>query len=467
MKVFPKILIVDNEADEIMELATAFSLARLPCLPLLYSGGFPTIEKLESSEQVRIIFCDINLTEITLSSQAGDDHSDATRVSPFIKDALDNVSGDGPFYLVFWSKHTDLAENIMKIFKEREQELASKIIDFSVMDKSKFKNDPVSLKAEVEGIIESNEFLSSIIAIENSVSVAVHEVINELFVEGGRDIEHLKSVFSLLANRSAGEINYKTRPYASLMEAITPLITNKFVKYEEEFDQLFKLSLKEYIEGKKVQLNGNIINRINTVISTDAVYHGENIPLIRGSFYSVTSEELNKLVRVPINNNQGVLVEELDGMVLKNHNFMALINSQFLDRQTWKIKNPEHLVAVDEYLKFGIIELSAACDQAQDNRPLHRFALSVLINKKLAGVSGFNFNPNNNAWKEITYSDAPLVVIDGETYAARISNKYVFALHDDYTVLQNKPFVRFSEQIVEQVLEFNARYGARRGIYKI
>ncbi len=467
MNIYPKILIVDNEPEELLDISKAFNLACLPCLPMLYTANIPPIEELICSDQVRIIFCDINLTGAILSSQGNDLHTDAAKVAPYIKDALESVAGDGPFYLVFWSKHVGLASNIMEIFRERNKQLSNKIIDFSVMDKALLKNDTISIKTEIEKIIKGNDFLSSIVAIENSVSLAVHEVINELFAEGGQDIAHLKKVFALLANRNVGEKNSKIRPYPALMDALTPLISNKFINYEADYDDLFKSSLKDDLADKKLSLDGNIANRINTVISTSAVYHGDGIPLIRGSFFPVACSELYELVRPELNDSRGLVVTKGDITDLKNHNFMSIINSQFLSKDGWKIKNPEHLDALDKYIKFGIVELAAACDQAQDNRPLYRLALSVLIDKRLSDVKGFSFNIKNNPWKESTYAGCPLIVLEGETYALRVSNKYVFALHEDYSVLDNKPIVRFSEQIVEQILEFNARYSSRRGIYKI
>lgn len=469
MKIFPKILIVDNEIKEINELVEAFSLARLPCLPILYKAEFPSIEKLECNAQVRIVFCDINLTEITLSSQSEDPHSDATKVSSFIKDALEKVTGDGPFYLVFWSKHSELADSIMAIFNEREEYLSSKIIDYCVMDKSTFKGDALALKAKVEDIVSSNDILSSVIAIEHSVSLAVHEVINELFVEGGRDLEHLKKVLAILSNNSAGNINSKEMPYSSLMEALTPLVNNKVIKYEVGYENLFKDTLKDYL-GSPIVLENTIKHRINTAISTDAVYFGEKIPLIRGSFFKLTCEELFELTSASINDDSGVVIEAeglTEGDRSKNHNFSSIINSQFLKKEHWNIKNPNHVSAINNHITFGLFELSAACDQAQNNRPLHRFALSAVINKKLADTSNVKFNIDKNSWSEVTYGDCPLIAVDGEIYSLRVSNKYIFGLHKDYRAITRTPWIRFNEQIVEQVLEFNARYGSRRGIYKI
>lgn len=345
-----KIITVDNELDELEKMQKCFQELRIAFLPILYSSGDVFESKLKG---IRLAFFDINLN-------GGPSPNDQMLCS-IISNALKNIIAfdNGPYALIFWSLHANKLQVIKDYIEDREKTNIPTPILIDTIDKVNITNVNL-LRPELERIL-SDPFLNIIFDYENKAALAASRTINSLFDLVPRDGDkwgdntgfnsNFDKVFSKIAVEATGEKYAAENPKLSIQKGISPILMHNLHNQTltEAWDS--KLSL---FSKPKFPI-GFRVGRLNSTYHIDNTkFHGKDA---RGC---VVTSKLNHDYQKLFRKSKRAILE-----------YMFKFKGNPSIEQEKKIKS--FLLKCD----FVLLEISAACDYAQNNHRIHKYMLGI------------------------------------------------------------------------------------------
>lgn len=221
-------VIVDDNAEELKQLADSLQDIGAPCLPLHYNevDGI----NVRHLQGVRLLFLDLHLT-------TGAQSSDTAYASGVIVDLLERGITDatGPYVVILWTKHQEQKE-AFETYVMTNLDASKRPIAILSLDKNNYLAGKAGekLTEDVGKIIETDPRLRALLDWEREVLRAAGATLVEIgtLVSAGdrvavRFSERLDEILSLIASEAVGEENAKADPYSAINAALMPILSDR------------------------------------------------------------------------------------------------------------------------------------------------------------------------------------------------------------------------------------------------
>lgn len=443
-----KVVALDNDRNELDLAIKGLSMALMPVLPLLYdslSGVDHLLQ--EPLHGVRIVFCDINLTETSGTLNA-------SQVTGSIAEALGKIVSldNGPYALIFWSKHTDLVNGIQEQFIQRYNDILAPSI-IGRLDKNHLpvgtddmnqQNENIKyFTQKLKEILTENPVMELLFRWETLCAKSSTETTNSLYKVScpenswenvGENGVTLASTLKKIAEETIGIENLPSRSAFALKEGLTPLLHDNLQNLNDDnFDQLAKKIIEDVMNGKnETPIDSASLNTFYHI------GHQHVSPDERGSFIFVDESPKSQFA------------------TLFQHEWRDIASEFYTLRSGKAEKEGVTKDALEEALLVGVIEISPACDHAQSKNRNHRYLLTALLPDKYLKVV------TAKGQHEGVHS-LPTVFVNRVRYSPRVNFRYTIGLSSDHQVLKAPQF-RLREQLMNDINFRFAQHAARPGI---
>ena len=360
-----KIIVVDNEEEQIKLIKDRFENINLPAFYSIYN---PMNVPDEPFTGIRLAFFDIKL-------HAGDDTNSIQTIYSFINALKSYISIDnGPYILIFWSTHTDLIDLIKRTIEDREKQNVPHPMLIKSIDKT-----VVSTSEDLEEAIRdavSNEYFDLLFTYENTISKAAGLTLQTIFeVISGRsswgDNEpfetNFNTIFSKIASNTLGFEHAKQNPDKAIYQALSPILSCHIDRIAKS--DIWKNKLVPLRDAKREseiilndQYKNSLLNSIYHIDSTskfDLMTRGGVFQL---NFYDFAPSEFKS--------------EYFFSLSTYYKDLQSYISAHFF-RLTDKIDKDLKERVIGES-KFVAIEISTSCDHSQNKNRNNKYLLGLL-----------------------------------------------------------------------------------------
>ncbi|HID9392964.1 TPA: hypothetical protein ACXIY6_001199 [Serratia marcescens] len=433
-----KVIIVDDNEDELKKLAEAFHYSGIPCLPLQYESR-DRVKRygIEKSTDIRWLFIDLHLEP--------DSGSDTAQLVGPIKEVISHLIKGGIYSLVFWSKHTDKVNAVIERIK-RDEDLSNNIpapLNYACIDKNDFIDDAMRLKEKLKDTLLDNKLVSSMLRWENAVANASSNILTKVHQLAGNNTqwdmesknENIKHIISLLAHEASGYKVARENANISLNKGLFSLV-------EDDYSNLTKKDIWSDFEfssnGQLRKVPSDTKVKLNTYILTE---------------------------EISLNKNGDALYEKgvISFFDRKNENIKSLLGSVDLDTII-----REEFTVVTQKVKLsdvilGVIEISPDCDHANKKIKMHRFILTALVPTEL--FTDECWVAINKSQHEGVFKEIPDILYKDKKYKVFLSFKYIISIPslDENKSMFGLEALRLKDDILIKIRTEMARYISRPG----
>jgi len=450
-----RIIIV--EESQLLELAKIFLFNGVSCKTILYNQ---TYDKPLSG--VRIAFFDISLTGKVIDlNQAEFNYETDRNLSSVFNDlatAIQNcISIDnGPFALIFWSKHARAFPNFIKYVNDRGLKIPSPILIDS-MDKSNLiGREPEEFQKIINSIFYGKS-IKLLFDFESKCENAAVETVNNIFKiiplkepEGEKlwantagFEDNFELIFSNIANASMGYEHANVSPDRAVHEALLPIMNHRLIN-NSIVETDWKDHLKS-IKNRKSEYPDNFKKGIlNSIFHIDAI--SEVTFDKRGSVFEY-HYEISFAKKILFS-----LVPYFERIAKEtNINFAKFIT--FKDEITSELKDK-----IRGQSKFIAIEISASCDFSQNKARNHKYVLG-LITPKIDSL----YLDEEKMSQSVFYKDLPEFFINNIESQIWINFNYVLS---NFNIDKNfgDPLFILKKEIIDLIGNRYANHVSRIGI---
>lgn len=263
----PKVLVVDDHYEEVELLLKLFSLNGISYV--YFDGNF--VPKTPFSG-IRIVILDIDLEGSTTNL---DDKSKASTLAQYLSQLI--TINDSPYYILFWTKHPDIAQNVLSYLKVEE----SAPVAYKTMEKpSKKEMKKLTLK-KLEKLFFSdleNEsfeyFLNWEGELQKEISLYTNSISNIAKNEPGHDWDtSMKSILSKLACSFIGEEKLSNSDILSAPFYATKVLNASVA--ESLTDKIFERDLVSLPEQSNLSLE--TIAKLNSILFFEDIVDSKKI----------------------------------------------------------------------------------------------------------------------------------------------------------------------------------------------
>lgn len=431
-----EIIAVDNDVNELDKIVKTFHKLRIGCYPVEYDIGTGVSEKFAS---IRIAFFDINLGALGNPS----DSDLCNTISSALKEIID--INNGPYALIFWSKHTDKIDLIKEYIETREKENIPIPLIVDKIDKSLIVDDEGLIK-EIKKIL-SNSTLEALLDYERKAKKAASKTINSIFSlipkdddkwgENNNFDKNFDLIFSKMAINALGEELGKRNPELAIQKALSPILIDNIQK--KRLSSVWKkkmTTLSRATSNIKFPTNFNI-ESLNTI------YHLDD-----------DSSTMEK-------SDRGVVVEMKQTSAYFKQIFKKKKNDYIEDYFSYskiKGKSDKEVAEIKKHFLDScipvFIEISASCDYAQQNpRSLkYLFGIKFPLEYQIAKPKSANY----------LYT-TPGFSLDGVNFSIIFNLRYVFGFQIDSHIF-GKILFKLSDNLINLIGNKYANHASRIGI---
>lgn len=344
-----RIIIVDDDEDDLQKLSSVFHTHGVGCKSFHYDGfNFPDMPL----KGVRFAFFDIHLNQ----------ESD---VNAPLKDAISKyISMDnGPFVLIFWSNNTDKITDFISFINRTDDEFRNKLRPISLewIDKSDFIETANSLEEKLDSIL-SKDIVKCLIRFDEEVLEAATQTLDNLISTISFDCqwgdvtvfnENCKKVFSKIAVNSYGFEFAKENPDAAIKESIVPV-------FESILKQNNKTTWKEYLS-----------NLENATRFSEIIFPETYSPATLNTIFHIDKYNIENRSK----NERGAVC------LIDSERIGEIFDSIFkTDLEKWFLQTFNGIPKDDiKSVRFIGVEFSAACDYSQNKKRTNKYLLGALL----------------------------------------------------------------------------------------
>ncbi|MDN7899119.1 hypothetical protein [Burkholderia cepacia] len=451
-------VIVDNDESELKQLTDGMHEAHIPVLPLRYSIDSGVIGVPDRAALcIRMLFVDMNLADSSAPS--------AKDIAPTIAEVISKVvpSNNGPYALIFWSKHRHLVDDVMAILGDRHSEIPMPIV-VDALDKSDFKipeDEGVraswleKMKAGIDAVVKSSNQLTALMAWEREIGVAASATLDAITnilqrskpwdVKGYAD--NLSDILGRIAQEATGKKNASERPEEAIHLGLHPILIDNLernVALSRDMRDVWSAAMPRVMENEAIKLNEDgAVRRLNTFYCVSPVVVGVS-KTDRGAFVELSNRHLNDDC---FKYNFGRSVNEL------SDEFVSVSG----------LSNPEKR-RIRNSIRWGFIETSADCDHAQKKARLYRYVLAAIVpcerkeNVTFVDSNGMSSDRRHNAIYRM-----PDIDYDGEPVVLFANFRYLMGLAENSDILGDVK-LRIRSGIMAELIHSYSRYIARPGV---
>lgn len=441
-----KIIVVDNEEDQIAFIKERFESINLPALFSLYN---PMDVPESPYTGIRLAFFDIKL-------HAGDDTNSIQTIYSFINALKSHISIDnGPYILIFWSTHTDLIDKITEIIETREKEHVPRPILIRSIDKTVISTSD-KLDKEIRDAI-SNEYFDLLFNYENSISKAAGLTLQTVFdvISGDSKwgdnepfVLNFDSIFSKIACHTLGFEHAKQVPDKAIYKALSPILNS----------HIDRVSKGNMWEQKLLPLAS--AHKESDIILGDSYKNS-----LLNSMYHVDT-----ISKIELTSRGGVFVLEFLDFVpteFKPEYFFSLSPyfkeiQSYISNHFYRVNDSAGIDLKDNILgnsRFIAVEISASCDHSQNKSRNNKYVLG-LLSPSFDTKTHLDQKSISDA---LLFRELPTIVYEGKEYSLWLNLNFVFS--DLVTSPRvKKPLFILKKELVDLIGNRYANHVSRIGI---
>lgn len=446
------IIVIDDEKQELWEIAHGLGLCGLPIVPHLIVNGRLERNIASPCEGIRILFTDLHVL--------GPVHSKPEQYVSALVNIIRQLISPSTYLIVFWSAFPEEAEMAWGLLVARLNTMGAEGLvpfNYCVLDKTEVKNisdedEAISLKAtenvrkSIRDIFDKFPQLRSFMQWESSMSRAASATSNELIGklnDGGIEFTNCDAVRDTLKRMSQEALGfphaYKT-PTKGVFQALMP-ITQDWLNKESDkgvLDQFLGLT-----DSVKIALPKGAVGCPNLAsLLNDFFIHSEQSDLKiseRGAVIQLAEDFLER--------KDTGLVHEI-GLATQDGDWREAMCMEFaigfsnLDeskKEEAKSKlNPSEIFAV---------ELSADCDYAQDKARSLRFLLAIFV--PATNIRQFYSETKKSCAHDAIYM-TPDITIGGTVGRLLISCR-VFLTRPYQRTLEGSTVTRIRQEVLSEI----------------
>ncbi|NIF81029.1 hypothetical protein F3J20_27230 [Paraburkholderia sp. Cy-641] len=452
-------VIVDNDETELQELVTGMHEAHIPVVPLRYSVDAGVIGVPDhKSLCIRLLFVDMNLADSSAPSPKD--------IAPTIAEVISAVVplDNGPYALIFWSKHRHLVDEVLQILGERHAEIPMPIV-VSALDKNDFKMPESAdarkawlegLRKGIDSVVQTSPQLTALMAWEREIgraaSATLHALTKVLSPSIPWDIakhaDNLSAVLGRIAQEATGRKNAADRPDEAIHLGLQPMLVDNLERSSATAD-----GIREMWTAAMPQVKSN-----------SPIAFGENGADRRLNAFYCVSEITTQIEKTDRGAFVAISDDHLNDDCFKSHfgKTVAELSEEFVDvsglTRTQKSE-------IRKSVKWGFIEISADCDHAQRKSRLYRYVLAALVpsdredNTKFKGMDGSITDRRHNA----IYRMPEIELADGKPLVLFANFRYLLGLPAKASILGDV-VLRIRSGILAELIHNYSRYVARPGV---
>jgi len=366
-----RIVLIDDKQSHLKAIADALGLLGSASLSFLYKDEHPAPEILAG---VRLIFCDLHLGS---DAKTTDTKTYCSNIASMLASSL--AEDHGPYLLIIWSQFPNEVDSLKGYLDELEP--GQRPFSFVCLDKNAFINvgdgtvlEGADLPGEIRGIVSKQPGLAAMLNWEQTASVSAAKVTNSLWklaVDKSKTDpdKALCGTLGKLAVSAAGEKLGEEAPGRSVLEALVPLLA----------DQIEAHPVNEAVWKTAVDLeekaNGAPSEALYTALHIEqpTSYKSDSRGVVSYLEPLVASECFKDFFGY----DQGTLLMQC-GFQEKDDE-----ESKKNGRNIMKVK--DGLLGTEEWF---LVQINAACDEAQDHPGLIPFCLAALVPNKKTNKNG-------------------------------------------------------------------------------
>jgi hypothetical protein len=439
-----RIIIVDDEQDELNTLINEFLNIGLGCRPFLYEEGKYNLEFTD----VRLAFFDINITHKSVVQKGELSNEDFYKANSNVYNDLVNAINSfinlesGPFALIFWTNNVPLIEGFKLYVEERKIELA-KPFYIGCIDKYEVKNGTLSEK--LKEILE-NDKIKFYFEIEESARIAGSNTIDNLhkiipkdskWSDNSEYFNNIDKVLSKIAVNVLGYDYAKEKPLKGVYEGLSQLVLKEFLSQESQIDSTRLMSELENKKSKELSFpNQDIQAKLNSIYHiSEGVFEKD----YRGAVIEL--DKTNKELLKKLNIKDESIDAWFSLFIPFNNDYKALKKT---------VRNNSKLICC---------EISSACDFSNKKQRKNKYILGFItpvlnvseqINEALRPESSYNVG-GCNFW------------LEGEKKQIWFNLNYVFSLRSDSEYFGNVQY-SLNKEIMDMIGNKYANHVSRIGI---
>jgi len=451
-----RIIIVDDEEPQLIELAKTFLATGIGCKTIWYNPTYNIPLK-----NVRIAFFDMNLTGkvIDLDQETFDYKKDKNLSSAFndLTFAIQNcISIDnGPYALIFWSKHAKAFPNFIEYVNERCPDLPSPIL-INAMNKSDLAGKSAEeIQSNIEQIFKDKS-ISLLFDFEGKCENAAIETVNEIFkiipkkepaeengwLNSGGFEENFDLIFSSIAKATLGFEHANANIDRAVYEALLPMmnyrIINNSIKENKWKEYLNSISIKR--SQYPTDFKKGILNSIFHIDTISEVTFDKRGAVFEYQFEYTFWEKLISCIPY-----------------FKKLNEASLLSfSEFISFS--KTATSEQIDQIRGQSKFIVIEISASCDFSQNKNRNHKYVLGLIT-----PIIKNDIIDETRISQRVFYKEMPIFHLNGEEFQIWINFNYILS---SFSIDKNfgKPLFILKKEIIDLIGNRYANHVSRIGI---
>jgi hypothetical protein len=377
MRAFARVVVLDDQKKHLDIIVRALGKAGFGAISYLVEDGAVIPEVREPCNGLRLIFSDIHLTPT--SGISGIDNIGI--LGPFLR----NITSDGPYGLIFWSKFAEDEAEIVQTLKDRADDLGIQLpVFFGFIDKNTVLTDLDDEAEEVEETTPDNfknlilaevakcPTLRAVMEWEERAFLAANSVSNSLFKiseNSQGDIPTADSwlnLISYLAQEAVGRENAKNDPLRAIDNALLPILEDQF-RYSlpsnasDAFDQI-----KEKLSGGKLSLPAGVsAAKLHSYYLVENLTDAINTHNLRGTISAINEQEFDDFFsRCFASKWRSLMLEE----------FIVQGPDRVIFQEARKIPD------LPSRISPCLISLSPECDDVQGKVVTQRYLLGVTLN---------------------------------------------------------------------------------------
>lgn len=387
-----RIIIIDDNEDDLKKLSKVFHDHGIGCKSFIYDGfNFPT-----PMLGVRFAFFDIHLNQ-------------DSNVNSTLKDAISHyISVDnGPFVLIFWSSNTNKIEDFIEFVNRTNDEFKNKLkpILLEAIDKSEFIEKNNRLEEKLDSIL-SKDIAQCLIKFDEEILIAARQTLDNLLQiipygnkwgDATEFNENCKKVFSKIAEASYGLTRAKANPDAAIRECILPILENILSHNSQIYWKEYLTPLQNACKSNELKFPSNF-----STATLNSVFH------VTTCVEQCTKEERGAVCCIIKEKRENI--------------FNTLFKISFEEWLRIIVKNPDE--ELQNNTKIVGIEISASCDFSQDKKRTKKYILGAIIPVS----TQINKNTPDYVYQPpaIKYNDQEYIILVNFNYTFVESNENQF-----------------------------------------
>lgn len=458
MNPFSRVVALDDKEEDLDVIVKALGRAGYSAIPYLFDLAEFNPPVTKPCAGLRLIFSDIHLTPTSGVGSGGADH--AAVIGNFLK----LIVPDGPYGLIFWSKHEADEREIVAQLNSRAGDIKFKLpVFFGFMDKKSIGIQPGQeshdvdydrLRDLIREQVERSPALKAVMDWEERVLLSAARASNSLFDVVDTRPDESKAVsdnasawldlLTYLSQEAVGFESALSDSRAAIDNALLPILEDQLrfsVGGDAEVECPISRKLIEQ-QGKRLKLPA----AINTY-SLNSFYLVENL-----STEAAIACKARGVVSTPRDENTDFIPTKFGS------EWVDVLYDEFVISAQQKERNKE----LANRTKPCLISLSAECDEVQGKIPSHRYLLGVVVEE--GDLSEF-INPKNGGLARAALQVIGRVKIDDSEKILIVSCRRFMSEHSGVES-PLRSVARLRRSTLDELIHHYTTYARRPGVMR-